>query len=63
MCMFEIKICKQILPKIVLADGETEAYFSKKTKAFLAKILYMYNISRVSIRFLQANPVHVHVWN
>ena len=51
MCMFEIKICKQILPKIVLADGETEAYFSKKTKAFLAKILYMYDISRVSIRF------------
>ena len=33
MCMFEIKFCKQILPKIGLADEETEA--------FLAKILYM----------------------
>ena len=30
MCMFGIKICKQILPKIGLADGETKAYFSKK---------------------------------
>ena len=37
MCMFEIKICKQILPKIVLADGETEAYFSKKPKHFWPK--------------------------
>ena len=31
------KICKQILPKIGLADGETEAYFSKKPKHFWPK--------------------------